>query len=45
MLKKILLSISVLLVVLTVWQWQLVTYGARMGWGQLNIIWGAKPVE
>jgi predicted aminopeptidase len=45
MVKKILVSVSVVLVILIVWQWQLVSYGARMGWGQLKIIWGAKPVE
>ncbi len=45
MVKKVFLSISILFVILLVWQWQLVTYGVRMGWGQLQIIWGAKPVE
>ncbi len=45
MFKKILLSISTLLVILIVWQWQLVNYGARMGWGQLKIIREAKSVE
>jgi predicted aminopeptidase len=44
MLKKILLSISIIMLVLVVWQWELVTYGTRMGWGQLKIIWGARPV-
>jgi len=45
MIKKILLSVSVILIVLIIWQWQLIGYGARMGLGQLKIIWGAKPVE
>src|SRR5882757_9099125 len=45
MIKKILLSISVILLVLVIWQWQLIGYSARMGWGQLKIIWGARPVE
>src|SRR5258706_594653 len=45
MFKKILLSISIIVLALLIWQWQLVGYGARMGWGQLKIIWGAKPVE
>ncbi len=45
MFKKIALLISFLLIVLIVWQWPLVDYGARMGLGQLKIIWGAKPVE
>ncbi len=45
MVKKILVSISIILLALVVWQWQLVNYGLRMGKGQLTIIWGAKPVE
>jgi len=45
MFKKILLSISVVIVALVIWQWELVNYASRMGWGQLKIIWDAKPVE
>lgn len=45
MLKRILLSVAAIVLILVVWQWELVSYGARMGWGQLKIIWGAKPVE
>jgi predicted aminopeptidase len=45
MLKKIFLSILIVLTALVIWQWSLVNYGARMGLGQLKIIWGAKPVE
>jgi predicted aminopeptidase len=45
MIKKTLLAISVTLFVLIAWQWELIHYGARMGWGQLKIIWGAQPVE
>src|SRR6478609_8369869 len=45
MIKKILLSLLAVLLVLIVWQWELIGYGARMGLGQLKIIWGAKPVE
>jgi predicted aminopeptidase len=45
MVKKILLLTSAFLLTLIIWQWQLVGYGIRMGWGQLKIIWGAKPVE
>src|SRR5882724_3437926 len=45
MLKKIILSILILLTILIIWQWSLVNYGIRMGTGQLKIIWQAKPVE
>jgi predicted aminopeptidase len=45
MIKKILLAITIILLALGIWQWELIGYGARMGWGQLKIIWGAKPVE
>src|SRR2546426_844769 len=45
MLKKILLSVLIILVSLVIWQWSLVNYGVRMGYGQLKIIWNAKPVE
>jgi predicted aminopeptidase len=45
MVKKILLFLVFVLLALVVWQWQLVSYGARMGYGQLKIIWEAKPVQ
>ncbi|MBS1486923.1 MAG: aminopeptidase [Bacteroidetes bacterium] len=45
MIKKILLFLLVAVLLLTLWQWPLVSYGLRMGWGQLKIIWEAKPVE
>lgn len=43
--KKILLGLLAVVIVLVIWQWSLVSYGARMGWGQLKIIRDAKPVE
>src|SRR6266496_1190772 len=45
MLRKIFLSLLVILIALIIWQWSLVNYGIRMGYGQLKIIWNAKPVE
>ncbi|GHM98972.1 aminopeptidase [Cytophagales bacterium WSM2-2] len=45
MIRKILLALLVIITVLVIWQWSLVNYGIRMGYGQLKIIWGAKPVE
>src|SRR2546422_992353 len=45
MLRKVLLSILVIVTVLVIWYWSLIVYGVRMGYGQLNIIWSAEPVE
>lgn len=45
MVRKILLSVLVVLMALVIWYWSLLIYGARMGYGQLKIIWNAKPVE
>jgi predicted aminopeptidase len=43
--KRLLLVFLFIVIALVVWQWQWVVYGARMGAGQLNIIWNARPVE
>jgi len=43
--KRIFLGLLVVLIVLVVVYWDLVAYGIRQGYGQLNIIWNAKPVE
>jgi len=45
MVKKILFLILAVGLALLIWQWPLVSYGLRMGRGQLKIIWEAKPVE
>lgn len=45
MLRKILLFALVIFSVLIIWYWSLIVYGVRMGYGQLKIIWNAKPVE
>ena len=45
MLKKIALGIVVLLIALTVWQWDLVSYGWMQAKGQLRILWNTKPVS
>ncbi len=34
-----------ILIVLILIYWELVSYGLQQGYGQLNIIWNAKPVE
>lgn len=45
MIKKIFLSLLTVLLILVVWQWELVTYGIAQGKGQLSIIRNAVPVE
>jgi predicted aminopeptidase len=45
MLKKIFWAIGLVLLVLIIWNWQLVVYGARQGYGQVRIVWNARPIE
>ena len=44
MLRKIALVIVGVLAVLTVWQWELVSYGWMQARGQLRILWNTKPI-
>jgi predicted aminopeptidase len=43
--KRILLAALAMLLVLSLVYWELIGYGIQQGYGQLNIIWNAKPVE
>jgi len=43
--KRTLLGLLILLLLGAVIFWDLVSYGAQQGYGQLNIVWNAKPVE
>jgi predicted aminopeptidase len=45
LIKRILLALLALVIVLVIVFWDLVSYGARQGYGQLNIVWNARPVE
>lgn len=45
MVKKIFLGLAVVLAVLVIGNWQLVVYGVRQGYGQVRIVWQAKPIE
>jgi predicted aminopeptidase len=45
MIKKILLGLLTLLLALILWHREWVVYGLRMGYGQLNIVWAARPIE
>jgi predicted aminopeptidase len=43
--KRILWGLLAVLIVLTLIYGELIIYGLQQGYGQLNIIWNAKPVE
>lgn len=43
--KRVLVGLIITLLVLVVIFWDLVSYGARQGYGQFRIIWNARPVE
>lgn len=45
LIKRSLSGLVITLVVLIVIFWDLVSYGARQGYGQFRIIWNARPVE
>jgi predicted aminopeptidase len=45
MLKKIALIIGLVLLVLAIWQRELVSYGWMQARGQLRILWNTEPVE
>jgi len=44
MFKKILAGIGVLILLLLVWQYELVAYGIGQAKGQIKVIWNARPV-
>ena len=43
--KRILLTLFILIVLSVIMFWDLVSYGAQQGYGQLRIVWNAKPVS
>ena len=43
--KRILLGILAIVAILVLIYWEVVSYGVQQGYGQLNIIWNARPVE
>lgn len=43
--KKIMGGVAISLLILLVWQYELVAYGLAQAKGQLNIIWNARPIE
>jgi len=45
MMKKIVLVFVLLAAGFILWIWELVVYGIRQGYGQVRIVWQAKPIE
>ena len=45
LIKRLLVGLVITMLVLIVIFWDLISYGARQGYGQLRIIWNARPVE
>ena len=43
--KKIVLVFVALVTILIIWNWELVGYGIRQGYGQFKIVWQSKPIE
>jgi predicted aminopeptidase len=43
--KKIFISILTVLLILVIWQWELISYGFAQGKGQLHIIRNSVPIE
>lgn len=43
--RRLLTGLGIILLALTIIFWELISYAARQGYGQLSIIWNAKPVE
>jgi predicted aminopeptidase len=44
LIKRILLGLLAIVLLLTIVYWDLVSYAARQGYGQLSIVWKARPV-
>lgn len=45
MLKKIGLTVAGMVVVLIIWQWELVSYGWMQAKGQVHVLWNTRPVS
>ncbi|MEP6737944.1 MAG: aminopeptidase [Chryseolinea sp.] len=43
--KRTFLGLGILIVLLLIIFWDLVSYGVQQGYGQMHIVWNAKPVE
>lgn len=45
MIKRFFGVLGVVVLVLVIWNWSLLAYAARQGYGQLKIVWEARPIE
>jgi len=45
MIRKIVLGFLAILILLIIWQYQLIWYGLNQGYGQLKIVYGAEPIS
>ena len=45
LIRQLLLFLSIILIVLIIFKWELVSYGFKQAKGQLTIVWNAMPVE
>lgn len=45
MIRKVFLVILAIVLLLVIFNWELVSYGARQGAGQMKIVWNARPVK
>jgi predicted aminopeptidase len=45
MIRRVFLGFLFVLLALLIWNWSLVWYGINQGIGQLEIVWGAQPIE
>lgn len=45
MIKRFFWALGVVVLVLVIWNWSLIAYAARQGYGQLKIVWEARPIE
>jgi len=45
MIKRIFWGVGLVFFVLLAWNWQLVVYGIRQGYGQVHMVWNARPIE
>jgi predicted aminopeptidase len=43
--KKILYSVLVIVILISAWNYKLLSYGISQAYGQLSIIWNTRPVE
>jgi len=43
--KRLLIVVGLLLLITVIWQYELIIYGARQGYGQFEILYHARPID